>query len=64
MPEPVEDLITVRITEEADAKPKKKTTKAAKLGAGDKGDKEGAGNPPPTHGLPPYRLLTRDGRKK
>jgi hypothetical protein len=63
MPQPVEDLITVRITEEADAKPKKKIKKAVKPAASDKGDKEGAGSPAPTHGLPPYKLLTKDGRK-
>jgi hypothetical protein len=63
MPEPVEDGITVSIIEEADAKPKKKNTKAVKPASGDKGEKEGAGNPAPTHGLPPYRLLTKDGRK-
>src|SRR5205814_10120082 len=63
MSEPVEDRITLRIIEEADAKPKKKNTKAVKPAAGDKGDKEGAGNPAPTHGLPPYRLFTKDGRK-
>jgi hypothetical protein len=63
MPQPVEDLITVRITEEADARPAKKTTKRTKPAAGDKGEKEGTGKPAPTHGLPPYRLLTEDGRR-
>jgi hypothetical protein len=62
MPQPVEDLITVRIVEEADARPKKEITKSAKPATGDKGEKEGTGKPAPTHGLPPYKLLTEDGR--
>jgi hypothetical protein len=34
-----------------------------KTSAGDVGNKEGEGKPAPTHGLPPHRLLTEDGRK-
>jgi hypothetical protein len=64
MPHPVEDQIVVRIIEEtAPSKPNKKTKTKAKRDAGDNGDKEGTGKPAPTHGLPPYRLLTEDGRK-
>ena len=63
MPQPVEDSITVRITEEADSRPRKNITKRDKLAAGDKGEKEGTGKPAPTHGLPPHRLMTEDGRK-
>jgi hypothetical protein len=64
MPQPVEDEIAVRIIEEtAPSKPNKKTKSKAKPAAGDHGDKAGTGTPAPTHGLPPYRLLTEDGRK-
>jgi hypothetical protein len=65
MAQSVEDSITVRITEEADPgpRPKKDATKRAKPAASDKGKKEGTGKPAPTHGLPPYRLLTENGRK-
>jgi len=64
MPHPVEDQIVVRIIEETTpSKPNKKTKTKAKRDAGDNGDKEGTGKPAPTHGLPPYRLLTEDGRK-
>jgi len=63
MPQPVEDSITVRITEEADSRPRKNAAKRTKPAAGDKGEKEGTGKRAPTHGLPPHRLMTEDGRK-
>jgi hypothetical protein len=48
------------VDEEKDAK---KNGKKPEPKAGEKASKEGAGDPAPTHGLPPYRLLTRDGRE-
>ena len=63
MPQPVEDSIMVRITEEADSRTRKNTTKRTKPAAGDKGENEGTGKPTPTHGLPRHRLMTEDGRK-
>ena len=63
MPQPVEDSITVRITEEADSRPRKNAAKRTKPAAGDKGEKEGTGKRAPTHGLPPHRLMTEDGRR-
>jgi hypothetical protein len=63
MPQPVEDSITVRITDEAESRPKQDAAKTAKAAASDKGEKEGTGKPAPTRGLPPHRLMTEDGRK-
>lgn len=56
---PVEDTLTIRIVDEQ--KEPKKQKKATQNGAGDKGKKTGEGADAPTHGLPQYRLLTRDG---
>ncbi len=57
---PVEDTLTIRIVEE-DHEPKKPRAKK-ESGAGENGGKRnGKGPPAPTHGLPPYRLLTKDG---
>jgi hypothetical protein len=64
MAQPVQDRITVTIVEEAaPAKPTKKTKTKSKASAADTGNKEGEGKPSPTHDLPPYRLLTDNGRK-
>ncbi len=62
MPAPVEDKITVRVVEEE--KPLKTPTppQPKPPEGGDQGDKEGEGKPKPTHGLPKYRLMTKDGR--
>ena len=61
MPAPVEDSAVLRIVDEE--KDAKKNGKKPEPKAGEKASKEGAGDPAPTHGLPPYRLLTRDGRE-
>jgi hypothetical protein len=60
MPMPVEDTLTVRVVEEQ-KEPKNEKKKVAAAAAGDKGKKTGDGPDSPTHGLPPFRLLTRDG---
>jgi hypothetical protein len=61
MARPVEDQVRVRIVEE---EKEIKTTKGkqGKPKAGQKGRKEGDGDSAPTHGLPPYALLTKNGR--
>lgn len=60
---PVGDEFTVRIVDE-DGPPEKrgKKVKPKPPAGGDKSDKEGGGDKAPTHGLPRYRLLTKDGR--
>jgi len=60
MAAPVEDTAILRIVDEE--KEPRKEAKKAKPKAGDKGPKEGGGDPAPTHGLPPFKLLTKDGR--
>jgi hypothetical protein len=63
---PVGDEFTVRIVdEEAPQKKPKKPSKPAPPDpkGGDKSEKEGGGDDAPTHGLPSYKLLTRDGRQ-
>jgi hypothetical protein len=62
MAQPVTDMITVRIVDQ-EKQPKKAKTKAAEPKAATKGSKEGEGDSSPTHGLPPFVLLTRDGHK-
>jgi hypothetical protein len=61
MARPVEDQVRVRIVEE---EKEIETTKGkqGKPKAGQKGSKEGDGDSAPTHGLPPYALLTKNGR--
>jgi hypothetical protein len=62
MPQPVVDTLTVRIIEE-DSEPRRpKGNKNENHKAGSEGNTRGTGKPSPTHGLPPYILLTRDGR--
>lgn len=60
---PVEDEITLQIVDQ-EILPKKKTASkpAQPPKGGDSGNKKGEGEPAPTHGLPQYVLLTRDGR--
>lgn len=64
MATPVGDEFVVRIVDEESppTKPRKKR-KGDEPKAGDKSDKEGGDEPAPTHGLPPYQLLTKDGRE-
>lgn len=60
---PVEDELTIRITEEeaAPVQPKaKKSPSESRSGQG--ADRKGNGESAPTHGLPKYVLLTKDGR--
>lgn len=61
MPTPITDALTIRIVDE-ETEPKKQST-AVKPRAGEKGRGKGPGERPdvPTHGLPPYVLLTKDG---
>ena len=62
MPQPVTDKVTVRIVDQ-EKEPKKAKAKAAEPKAAAKGTKEGEGDLSPTHGLPPFVLLTRDGHQ-
>jgi hypothetical protein len=60
MSHPVEDQVRIKIVDE-----EKEATKAKKKSeskAGNRGDKEGEGDNSPTHGLPRFILLTKDGR--
>lgn len=61
LPEPVfSELVRLKVVDE-EAEEKKKAKKAnGKAGAGD--SKTGEGERKPTRGLPPYKLLTKDGR--
>ena len=59
MPLPVEDTLTIRVVGEE--KEPKKQTKKGPPDSGDKGNKAGAVPDAPTHGLPRFVLLTRDG---
>jgi hypothetical protein len=60
MTHPVEDQVRIRIVDEE--KELKKEKKKGEARSGKKGDKEGHGDRAPTHGLPAYALLTKDGR--
>lgn len=61
MAQAVRDTVTIRIVEE-DKEPTKPRTKGQSKGGNKGGTKTGDGPPAPTHGLPPHRLLTKDGR--
>ena len=59
----VEDELTIVIRDEEVAAPKSKSNPGPKPpNAGEGKDKKGEGANAPTHGLPKYRLLTKDGR--
>ena len=61
---PVGDEFSVRVIDEEQKDRKDKKKKKKKQDAsGDKSDKEGGDEPKPTYGLPPYQLLTKDGRE-
>jgi hypothetical protein len=63
---PVEDELAIRITEEEAPMPKPKPkvkNPPADPKSGKGGDRKGHGEDAPTHGLPKYGLLTKDGRK-
>ena len=62
MPQPVTDEVTVRIVD-LEKEPKKEKKTAIQPKAAPKGSKEGDGESGPTHGLPPFVLLTKDGHK-
>lgn len=61
---PVEDELTIRIVDEeaAPTKPKGKKEDGAEPRGGKGVDKKGEGQSGLTHGLPKYKLLTKDGR--
>lgn len=64
MPGPVEDTLTIHITEEevpAEPQPKGRKREQKPKG-GDGADRKGKGKEAPTHGLPKCVLLTKDGR--
>lgn len=63
MAQSVRDEFSIRIAdEESPPKTIKKPPKPRRPSAGGKSDKEGGEEAQATHGLPPYRLLTVDGR--
>jgi hypothetical protein len=59
MSQPVQDEVRITIVDEE--KQPKKTKKGAEPRGSKKGDKKGEGDDAPTHGLPPFVLLTKDG---
>jgi hypothetical protein len=61
MPAPLEVSIPIRVTADEKLEPKPKPKPPAPQGD-DAGVPGGKGKPVPTHGLPPYLLLTEDGR--
>jgi len=66
MPEPVADSVTVRIVDEKPPKPKPEPRPNPIPPTPDEPNndsQDGDGKPRPTHGLPQYKLLTKDGRK-
>jgi hypothetical protein len=62
MSQPVTDKITVRIGDTEKERKKERKKSIEHKGAA-KGNKEGEGESSPTHGLPPFVLLTKDGHK-
>jgi hypothetical protein len=67
MPAPVDDEVTILITEEqvspARPKPVPPGPTPTPPNGGHGGERKGQGQNAPTHGLPRYGLLTKDGRK-
>ena len=63
MPQSVEDEIRIRIVDAKEEPDEDSDKKKAKPKAPEPGGGEGIGQPAPTHGLPRYALLTRDGRQ-
>jgi hypothetical protein len=61
MPAPLEVSIPIRVTDDEKLEPKPKPKPPAPQDD-DAGVPGGKGKPVPTHGLPPYLLLTEDGR--
>jgi hypothetical protein len=61
MPAPAQDTLTVKVVDE-DKESKKPRAKKESPGGDAGGRRDGKGPPAPTHGLPPYLLLTKDGR--
>jgi len=63
MPAPVGDQFIIRVVDEEIIRKRPVGPQPEKLPkGGGKGDKPGGSEKAPTHGLPPYRLLTRQGR--
>jgi hypothetical protein len=63
MAAPVEDELVIRITDEEIPTPKPKIKNPpTKTKSGQGGNRKGEGEDGPTHGLPKYGLLTKDGR--
>lgn len=60
MPQAVSDQVTVRIVH-VEKMPRKEKKKPTEPKAAEKGRMEGDGESGPTHGLPPFVLLTKDG---
>jgi hypothetical protein len=63
MPLPVEDEVTIEVLDEETPQPKPKPKHNAEAKSGSGKEKPGSGQDAPTHGLPKYKLLTKDGRK-
>lgn len=64
MPLPVEDELTIEVLDEETPQPKPKPKKpGADTPGGNGKGKPGGGADAPTHGLPKYILLTKDGRE-
>lgn len=64
MPLPVEDELTIEVLDEETPQPKPRLKKpGADTHGGNGKEKPGSGADAPTHGLPKYILLTKDGRE-
>jgi hypothetical protein len=61
MPQPVRDQVMVRIIEKEKPQPKPPGP-GPRERSGEQGNTKGTGKPAPTHGLPSFKLLTKDGR--
>ncbi len=62
MPLPVEDEVQIEIADEEAPPPRKPKPNPGEKLSGNGKDKPGTGKDAPTHGLPRYVLLTKDGR--
>lgn len=63
MPLPVDDEVTIEVLDEETPQPKPKPKHNVEAKSGSGKEKPGSGQDAPTHGLPKYKLLTKDGRK-
>jgi hypothetical protein len=64
MPQPIRtDGFLIRVVDKEKPQPKPDPDPKPKPKSGDQGNTKGTGKTAPTHGLPPYKLLTKEGGK-